>query len=82
MTLKTLLKAAAALAILAGTAAPALAAPKSAVVSVPVSAIDAAGRKVAAWQLSHMDNFDYVPVSQFRKDTEACLLYTSPSPRD
>jgi len=71
MTLKTLLKAAAALAILTGTAAPALAAPKGAVVGVPVSAIDAAGRKVAAWQLTHMDNFDYVPVSQFRKDTEA-----------
>jgi len=72
MTLKTLLKAAVAAAVLAGTAAPVMAAPKSApVVSAPVSAIDAAGRKVAAWQLSHMDNFDYVPVSSFRKDTEA-----------
>ena len=72
MTLKTLLKAAVAAAVLTGAAAPAVAAPKSAaVVSVPVSAIDASGRKVATWQLTHMDNFDYVPVSQFRKDTEA-----------
>lgn len=71
MTFKTLLKAAAAVAILAGTAAPVMAAPKAAVVSTPVSAIDAAGRKVAAWQLAHMDNFDYVPVTSFRKDTEA-----------
>ncbi len=71
MSLKTLLKAAAALAILSGAATPVAAAPKAAVVSVPTSSVDAAGRKVAAWQLSHMDNFDYVPVSQFRKDTEA-----------
>jgi unsaturated rhamnogalacturonyl hydrolase len=71
MTLKTLLKAAAAVAILTGAAAPATAAQKPATVSVPASSVDAAGRKVAAWQLGHMDNFDYVPVSAFRKDTEA-----------
>ena len=75
MTFKTLLKAAAAVAILAGGATTAAAAAqmasKPAVVSVAASSVDAAGRKVAAWQLAHMDNFDYVPVSSFRKDTEA-----------
>ncbi len=29
------------------------------------------GAKVADWQLSHMDNFDYVPVTAFRRDTAA-----------
>jgi unsaturated rhamnogalacturonyl hydrolase len=29
------------------------------------------GAKVADWQLSHMDNFDYVPVNAFRSDTAA-----------
>lgn len=70
MILKTLLKAAVAAAILT-SAAPVAAAPKAAVVGVPASSVDAAGRKVAAWQLAHMDNFDYVPVTSFRKDTEA-----------
>lgn len=71
MTFKALLRAAATAAVLTGVAMPAIGAPKSVIVSTPASAVDAAGRKVAAWQLSHMDNFDYVPVSQFRKDTEA-----------
>ena len=72
MTFKTLLKAAAAITILAGSlGAPALAAPKAAIVGVPASSVDAAARRVAAWQLAHMDNFDYVPVTSFRKDTEA-----------
>jgi rhamnogalacturonyl hydrolase YesR len=31
----------------------------------------AVGTKVADWQLSHMDNFDYVPLTAFRRDTEA-----------
>lgn len=31
----------------------------------------AEGARVADWQLSHMDNFDYIPASQFRRDTEA-----------
>ncbi|WP_395444341.1 hypothetical protein [Caulobacter sp. UC70_42] len=75
MTFKTLLKTAVAVAILTvaapAMAAPAMVTPKAAVVGVPASSVDAAGRKVAAWQLAHMDNFDYVPVSSFRKDTEA-----------
>ena len=71
MTFKTLLKAAIAGALMSGAAAPALAAQRPAVVGVPASAVDAAGRKVAAWQLAHMDKFDYVPVTSFRKDTEA-----------
>ncbi|MET0535566.1 MAG: glycoside hydrolase family 88 protein [Steroidobacter sp.] len=29
------------------------------------------GSQVAEWQLSHMSNFDYVPESAFRRDTEA-----------
>lgn len=75
MTFKMLLKTTLAVAILT-TASPimpasAMAASRAAVVSVPASSVDAAGRKVAAWQLAHMDNFDYVPVSSFRKDTEA-----------
>lgn len=73
MSLKTLLKAAAT-AVALGVAAPALAAPRAAapaVVGVPVASVDAVGRQVAAWQLRHMDKFDYVPVNQFRKDTAA-----------
>jgi len=31
----------------------------------------AAGAKVADWQLSHLDNFDYVPDTAFRRQTEA-----------
>jgi unsaturated rhamnogalacturonyl hydrolase len=31
----------------------------------------AAGAKVADWQLSHLDNFDYVPDTVFRRETEA-----------
>jgi unsaturated rhamnogalacturonyl hydrolase len=30
----------------------------------------AAGRKVANWQLSHMDSFDYIPAGPHRRDTE------------
>jgi rhamnogalacturonyl hydrolase YesR len=30
-----------------------------------------AGAKVAEWQLSHMDNFEYVPAEALRRDTEA-----------
>jgi rhamnogalacturonyl hydrolase YesR len=30
-----------------------------------------AGAKVADWQLSHLDNFDYVPDTAFRRQTEA-----------
>jgi rhamnogalacturonyl hydrolase YesR len=30
-----------------------------------------AGAKVAEWQLSHMDSFEYVPAESFRRDTEA-----------
>jgi len=42
------------------------------VASAPANAaVLAAGAHVADWQLAHMDNFDYVPVSQFRRDTEA-----------
>ncbi len=73
MSLKTLLKAAAAAVVLAA-AAPAMAAPRvanPAVVGVSVASVDVVGRQVAAWQLRHMDNFDYVPVNQFRKDTAA-----------
>ena len=29
------------------------------------------GAKVADWQLSHLDNFDYVPDTAFRRQTEA-----------
>src|SRR6478752_10070012 len=35
------------------------------------AAVLAAGARVADWQLAHMDNFDYIPASQFRRDTEA-----------
>jgi unsaturated rhamnogalacturonyl hydrolase len=35
------------------------------------AAVLATGAKVADWQLSHMDNFDYVPVNAFRRDTAA-----------
>ena len=31
----------------------------------------AVGARVADWQLSHMDNFDYVPDAAFRHDTRA-----------
>ena len=31
----------------------------------------AVGVKVADWQLAHLGNFDYIPASQFRRDTEA-----------
>ncbi|WP_297506889.1 glycoside hydrolase family 88 protein [uncultured Caulobacter sp.] len=71
MSLKILLNGAVALALLSGSPAPAVAASKPAVVAVSAASVDAAGRKVAAWQLTHMDRFDYVPVSAFRKDTEA-----------
>jgi rhamnogalacturonyl hydrolase YesR len=35
------------------------------------AAVLAAGARVADWQLSHMDSFDYIPASQFRRDTQA-----------
>ncbi len=38
---------------------------------VPVASALAIGAKVADWQLSHMDHFDYVPDTAFRHDTEA-----------
>ncbi|MBO9708437.1 MAG: glycoside hydrolase family 88 protein [Caulobacter sp.] len=66
------------IALLAGTA---LAVPLSACATPPAKpasirpvtnkAALAEGVRVADWQLAHMDNFDYVPVSAFRKDTEA-----------
>ncbi len=31
----------------------------------------AVGERVADWQLSHLDNFDYIPASQFRRDSAA-----------
>jgi unsaturated rhamnogalacturonyl hydrolase len=31
----------------------------------------AIGAKVADWQLAHLDNFDYIPANQFRRDAEA-----------
>jgi unsaturated rhamnogalacturonyl hydrolase len=39
--------------------------------AVPERSVLAAGGKVADWQLSHLDNFDYVPDSAFRRQTEA-----------
>ena len=65
------LKAALAAVLISSAAAPALAAPIQGSVSVSAASVDAAARRVAAWQLAHMDNFDYVPVASFRKDTEA-----------
>jgi unsaturated rhamnogalacturonyl hydrolase len=42
---------------------------------VELSASDAAalavGARVADWQLSHLDNFDYIPAASFRRDTAA-----------
>lgn len=58
-------------ALVAGSGAEASAAPKAAPARVSAASVDAAARKVAGWQLAHMDNFDYVPVTSFRKDTEA-----------
>jgi len=37
----------------------------------PDAAVLAAAAPVADWQLSHMDRFDYIPASSFRRDTEA-----------
>lgn len=65
------LKAALAAILISSAAAPALAAPTQHSVSVSAASVDATARRVAAWQLAHMDNFDYVPVTSFRKDTEA-----------
>lgn len=68
------------IALLAGAA---LAAPMSACATPPArakaastkavadKAVLAQGARVADWQLAHMDNFDYVPVTAFRKDTAA-----------
>src|SRR5690349_11558404 len=36
----------------------------------PDPAVVAIGTKVADWQLSHMDKFDYVPAGQHREHTE------------
>ncbi|MDR7230085.1 rhamnogalacturonyl hydrolase YesR [Caulobacter sp. BE264] len=55
----------------AGAGAQASAAPQAGPARVSAASVDTAARKVAAWQLAHMDNFDYVPVTSFRKDTEA-----------
>ncbi|OYW97892.1 MAG: glucuronyl hydrolase, partial [Caulobacter vibrioides] len=70
MTFKVLTAALVA-ALVAGSGAQASAAPKTAPARVSAASVDAAARKVAGWQLAHMDNFDYVPVTSFRKDTEA-----------
>jgi rhamnogalacturonyl hydrolase YesR len=58
-------------ALVSSAGAQASAAPQPASARASATAVDAAARKVAAWQLAHMDNFDYVPVTSFRKDTEA-----------
>lgn len=70
MTFK-FLGAALAAVLFTSAAAPAIARPERDSTRVSAASIDAAARKVAAWQLAHMDNFDYVPVTSFRKDTEA-----------
>ena len=70
MTFK-LLTAALVAALVAGAGTQASAAPQAAPARVSAASVDTAARKVAAWQLAHMDNFDYVPVTSFRKDTEA-----------
>lgn len=70
MTFK-FLTAAVAVALLAGAGEAALAGPKRSQEAVSPVSVDATARRVAAWQLAHMDNFDYVPVTSFRKDTEA-----------
>jgi unsaturated rhamnogalacturonyl hydrolase len=76
MILKRILSGVAVAAVVA-VVTPAMAAPKAATSKAPVAvfasqaSVDAVGRKVAAWQLAHMDNFDYVPVNAFRKDTAA-----------
>jgi rhamnogalacturonyl hydrolase YesR len=76
MILKRILSGVAVATIVAGVT-PAVAAPKAPTQKAPVVAfasqasVDAVGRKVAAWQLAHLDNFDYVPVNAFRKDTAA-----------
>jgi unsaturated rhamnogalacturonyl hydrolase len=41
------------------------------VAAAPDASVLAAGAKVADWQLSHLDNFDYVPDTAFRRQTEA-----------
>lgn len=57
--------------LISSAAAPAFAGSERDSTRVSAASVDAAARKVAAWQLAHMDNFDYVPVTSFRKDTEA-----------
>src|SRR5581483_1884541 len=65
-TLATLLAAAA----LQGPVAGAAANPGAAQGPVTDAAVLAEGSKVADWQLSYLGNFDYIPDSAFRQDTE------------
>jgi rhamnogalacturonyl hydrolase YesR len=58
-------------ALVAGAASSVGAEPREAAQHVSAASVDASARRVAAWQLGHMDNFDYVPIASFRKDTEA-----------
>jgi len=39
--------------------------------SRPHTEVLAVGVKVADWQLHHLDNFDYIPANEFRRDTAA-----------
>jgi rhamnogalacturonyl hydrolase YesR len=66
--LGTLLAAAAVLGPPGARAAPPA---KPAMTSPAQAAVLVEAGRVADWQLSHMDNFDYIPASQFRRDTEA-----------
>jgi unsaturated rhamnogalacturonyl hydrolase len=47
----------------------AVAASKLAVAVTPTNEALAVGARVADWQLSHLDNFDYIPATDFRHDT-------------
>ena len=44
--------------------------------AAPEASALATGARVADWQLSHLDHFDYIPATAFRRDTEAprCLI--------
>ena len=70
MMLRRLLGALLATAAVLGPLQACAATPAKPVVAAQPSAL-VEGARVADWQLSHMDNFDYVPASQFRRDTEA-----------
>src|SRR5258708_1543547 len=39
--------------------------------AAPEASALATGARVADWQLSHLDHFDYIPPTAFRRDTEA-----------